>query len=229
MTRRRRIRRPHVIALAATAFVTAATGVAVQAASSAGTEVGQAVVDAARGAVPALPTPRSRSSACHMRGSGPTALPDPRCTPGATDPRVTPATIRTTICAPHVSGVPTWADKVRPPTSVTNRIKAERMKAYGVTLPTSAVELDHSVQEALGGAPGAKKVGRRWEIDAGSPNLWPQPDPAPNLKDKVEAAALAAVCRKGRDLRLTQRQMGSDWIALGRALGVKGLPAGRAS
>src|ERR1035437_3933713 len=51
-------------------------------------------------------------------------LPDPNCTPGAIDPRVTQVNINSTIC---VSG---YTATVRPSTSVTNKIKVEQMQAY---------------------------------------------------------------------------------------------------
>ena len=44
-------------------------------------------------------------------------LPDPKCTPGATDPRVTQSNIQSTIC------VPGYTKTVRPSTSVTDPIK----------------------------------------------------------------------------------------------------------
>jgi len=53
-------------------------------------------------------------------------LPDPACTPGATDPRVTQANINLTICMRGYTAT------VRPPVSVTDRIKVERMAAYGL-------------------------------------------------------------------------------------------------
>src|SRR5947209_1950760 len=58
-------------------------------------------------------------------------LPDPLCTPGAIDPRVTQANIRTTIC---VSG---YTATVRPPVSYTNALKARQIDEYGFadTLP----------------------------------------------------------------------------------------------
>jgi hypothetical protein len=60
--------------------------------------------------------PAARASPCHARG----ALPDRRCTPGARNPAVTPATTGRTIC------VARWTQRVRPPVSVTNPIKVVR-------------------------------------------------------------------------------------------------------
>ena len=48
----------------------------------------------ARYAVQPQPPPGS----CHARGHGLFTLPDRHCTPGHADPRVTQATIATTIC-----------------------------------------------------------------------------------------------------------------------------------
>jgi hypothetical protein len=73
-------------------------------------------------------------------------LPDPNCTPGATDPAVTQDNIDSTIC---VSG---YTKTVRPPTSVTNPIKLERMQAYGFTDSKSNYELDHLIPLEVGGA-----------------------------------------------------------------------------
>jgi hypothetical protein len=59
-------------------------------------------------------------------------LPIAALTPGIADPRVTPATIATTIC---VTG---WSEMVRPPTSVTDPIKTAQIAAYGYDHPTRA-------------------------------------------------------------------------------------------
>src|SRR5262245_60365030 len=61
---------------------------------------------------------------CTARGSGLNVLPDPACTPGATDPRVTQANIQVTICR---SG---YTRTVRPPTSYTEPLKRELMQRY---------------------------------------------------------------------------------------------------
>src|SRR2546426_4112782 len=89
-------------------------------------------------------TATSNPTGCHAIGN---VLPDPACTPGATDPRVTQENIGSTIC---VSG---YTSTVRPPVSVTNPIKQERMQAYGFTDSTANYELDHLISLELGGAP----------------------------------------------------------------------------
>ena len=113
---------------------------------------------------------------CHVRGSGVYVLPDPRCTPGATNPVVTQATIHRTIC---VRG---WTTKVRPSSSYTTKLKIQQMYLYGDRGSTSLYEEDHFIPLELGGSPTSAK------------NLWPEYGHIPNPKDAVENAANKAVC-----------------------------------
>ena len=87
---------------------------------------------------------------CHARGSGPFTRPDPRCTPGASDPRVTRAEIASTICR---SG---YTRSVRPPESVTYVEKRASMRAYGDHGSSRRYEYDHLIPLELGGAPNPK-------------------------------------------------------------------------
>jgi hypothetical protein len=73
-------------------------------------------------------------------------LPDPKCTPGAINPAVTQANINDAICKAG------WTKTVRPPVSVTNKIKQQIDTAYGLSTSTQG-ELDHDVSLELGGAP----------------------------------------------------------------------------
>jgi hypothetical protein len=139
---------------------------------------------------------------CRASGTGELVLPDRSCTPGATNPDVTQATIGTTICR---SG---WTATVRPPESVTEPLKLNQMAAYGETGPPSGYEEDHLIPLELGGAP------------ADPHNLWPEPGASPNAKDKVENAAKAAVCAGRIPLPSAQAAMAANWIAFGQALGV---------
>jgi hypothetical protein len=149
-----------------------------------------------------VPPPVSRAGVtCHARG----ALPDPVCTPGATNPDVTTSTLRTTICKAG------WAATVRPPVSWSSRAKRASMTAYGLTGPASAYEFDHLIPLSLGGAPRSLA------------NLWPELGPTPNRKDAVEAAARRAVCSGAMRLVTAQNAMAKDWPGLGRRLGVSGL------
>jgi len=153
--------------------------------------------------VPAPPVP----TGCHARGTPPRVLPDPTCTPGALNPAVTQATIRTTIC---VRG---WTATIRPPLSWTEPIKRRLMRSYGYPAGTSlrTVELDHLTPLELGGAPAVVA------------DLWPEPGASPNLKDTVESTARARVCSGRMTLVDAQTRIATDWAALGHALGVKGL------
>lgn len=130
------------------------------------------------------------ASSCHMRGN----LPDPVCTPGATNPNVTQANISQTIC---VKG---WTAMVRPPVSYTSGLKTQGIKAYGFTdtNPTHYEE-DHLISLELGGAPSDPK------------NLWPEPGASPNPKDKIENALHDAVCAGKLQLSDAQRRISTDW------------------
>ena len=80
--------------------------------------------------------PMPAANTCQIRQVDGQELPDPRCTPGAINPNVTQANITSTIC---VSG---WTKTVRPPTSVTNRMKKLSDQSYGLTTG-AAGEYDH--------------------------------------------------------------------------------------
>jgi hypothetical protein len=153
--------------------------------------------------VPAA-APAAGPSTCHLRDGG--QLPDPRCTPGATAPRVTQATIYSTIC---VRG---YTATVRPPSSVTTRFK------YDVSWPEYGVpsydhgELDHLIPLELGGSSAAA-------------NLWPEIGPLPNPKDSVENALNHAVCSDRVSLRAAQRAIAADWLTAESVLGIGSSPA----
>jgi hypothetical protein len=80
------------------------------------------------------------------------------------------------------------------------------MTSYGDTQPASALELDHLAPLELGGDP--------WAVT----NLWPEPDF--HLKDKVENAAHKAVCSHSMTLVDAQHEITTNWVELGRQLGV---------
>lgn len=134
--------------------------------------------------------------------AGTGGLPDAGCTPGATDPRVTQATIATTIC------VPGYASSVRPPVRVTSKIKRERMRAYGTVGLPSDVELDHLIPLSLGGAPSA--------VD----NLWPEPwagEMGARTKDRLENVIRRLVCSGEIPLETAQAEIAADWVAAYRS------------
>ncbi len=124
-------------------------------------------------------------------------LPDPKCTEGAIDPAVTQDNIGSTIC---VSG---YTKTVRPPVSVTEPIKVERMQAYGFTDFPSNYELDHLIPLELGGAP------------ADIRNLWPEPyytNPNSYDKDKFENYLHDQVCSGSMDLKIAQNEIATNWV-----------------
>jgi hypothetical protein len=95
-------------------------------------------------------------------GSSPSALPDPRRTPGAVNPAVTQANIDSTIC---VRG---WTRTVRPPKEYTDHLKRQQIREYGYTdHHLSDFEEDHLIPLEIGGAPADPR------------NLWPEPHVAP--------------------------------------------------
>jgi hypothetical protein len=138
---------------------------------------------------------RPRPGTCHARGSGPFTRPDPRCTPGASDPRVTQADIASTICR---SG---YTRSVRPPESVTYVEKRASMRAYSDHGSSRGYEYDHLIPLELGGAPN----------DAH--NLWPEPGATPNPKDALENRLREQVCDGALSLAAAQRAVASDWVA----------------
>lgn len=141
------------------------------------------------------PTPQGGTCRAHD------GLPDPTCTPGETDPRVTQADIGSTICRRG------YTASVRPPAEVTHQIKIERTRAYGIPdVPFSEIELDHLIPLSLGGASTDK-------------NLWPElRRGAHNAadKDKVEQALQDRVCQGRESLAEAQRAIAADWQTAGR-------------
>jgi hypothetical protein len=133
--------------------------------------------------------------AAASRGAAPFTLPDPRCTPGAVDRRVTQADIATTICRAG------YTRTVRPPESVTAREKRVSMRAYGDHGSSHRYEYDHLIPLELGGAPN----------DAH--NLWPEPGGSPNPKDRLENRLRREVCSGTLSLAAARREIARDWVA----------------
>ncbi|MGH3184928.1 MAG: hypothetical protein ACRDOE_23900 [Streptosporangiaceae bacterium] len=138
---------------------------------------------------------------CSYRDHG--QLPDPRCTPGSIDPRVTRADIRSTICKKG------WTSTVRPPESQTERFKYDVAYPAYRTPRSQRTELDHLVPLELGGSNDAT-------------NLWPEHPPTPNPKDKVENALNAAVCQGRVSLSAAQDAIAADWLTAEKKLGLGG-------
>jgi hypothetical protein len=104
----------------------------------------------------------SMASTILLRGPEPkagpaTIYPDSSQTPGASNPDIAHENIAENICKIGWS-----TSSVRPPTSVTNRIKTQTMKAYGFTDSPTHYELDHLISLQNGGCPDCAE------------NLWPE-------------------------------------------------------
>jgi hypothetical protein len=141
------------------------------------------------------------AGSCHQRGAGVYASPDPRCTPGALNPAVGPATIGSTICR---SG---WTSTVRPRESITEPEKLASMRSYGDHGRASSLEYDHLVPLELGGAVNDAR------------NLWPEPDYPQragfylNPKDRLERALNRLVCRGAMSLGRAQVMVATEWVS----------------
>jgi hypothetical protein len=126
-------------------------------------------------------------------------LPDGLRTPGVTDPAVTQANIKRTIC---VSG---WTKPPRrPPTACTNSLKAQQLADWQYSDKTmSAYEEDHRVPLEVGGDP----------RDPG--NLWPEPYNTTwhaRIKDKLETFIKRQVCARKMTLDRGQAVFKGNWI-----------------
>jgi hypothetical protein len=150
-------------------------------------------------------TPSNKSAGLAEAGEarmGPADIyPDPLRTPGATNPDITQANVRDTICNPR------WSTKsIRPPASYTNRLKIEQIREYGYSDSILRdFEEDHFIPLELGGSPTDPK------------NLWPEPfetsipDGGAHAKDKVENYLHAEVCAGSLTLDQAQREITEDW------------------
>lgn len=126
-------------------------------------------------------------------------LPDPRRTPGATNPQVTQADIHSTIC---VSG---WTSTIRPDSSYTTSLKEQQLAAgyaYHGDKATSDYEEDHLIPLEIGGSPTSPL------------NLWPEPYNAPDgarIKDQIENKLNALVCDGAISLASAQHAIAANW------------------
>jgi hypothetical protein len=109
-------------------------------------------------------------------------------TPGALNPAVTQATIRTTICTRG------WTRTIRPPVSYTNALKARQLAQYRLRGPLSAFQEDHLISLELGGNPTDPR------------NLWPEPYPRAAAVDRIENELNDRVCSGSLTLADAQRR-----------------------
>lgn len=124
-------------------------------------------------------------------------LPDPGCTPGVADPRVTQDNIHSTVC---VNG---YSASVRPPSAYTDALKRGQIIAYGYADTNPAdYEEDHLIPLELGGHPTDPK------------NLWPQPRVgtySASQKDMVENSLHLRVCTGSISLKSAQVAIAGNW------------------
>ena len=125
-------------------------------------------------------------------------LPNQTLTPGATNPDVTQASIKQTIC------VSNWTKTVRPPTSYTKKLKEQQIAEYGYTdTDPTHYEEDHLISLQLGGHPTDPK------------NLWPEPymlKCGARIKDVLESRLKRNVCAGKITLRAAQKAIAQNWI-----------------
>ena len=139
-------------------------------------------------------------------------LPDPLRTPGATNPDVTQATIKDTIC------VANWTKTIRPATSYTNKLKRDQIREYGYRDKDPAnYEEDHLISLQLGGHPTDPR------------NLWPEPYHrrcGARIKDVLESRLKRNVCAGKMTLDEAQKRIASNWVNAYRSfVSAEGCPA----
>ena len=124
--------------------------------------------------------------------------PDPKMTPGDTDPSITQDNIKTTICIP---GYTARAGIRNVPDVIKKRVIQEY---YYDKVKFGKVEIDHLISLELGGSNDIK-------------NLWPQSYvSAPynaHLKDALENRFHALVCKGTITLKDAQHMISTGWIA----------------
>lgn len=109
-------------------------------------------------------------------------------TPGALNPAVTQATIRTTICRHG------WTRTIRPPVSYTNELKRRQLAAWKLPGTLRDYQEDHFISLELGGHPTDER------------NLWPEPRPYAEAVDKLENELNRLVCAGTMTLRDAQER-----------------------
>lgn len=129
-------------------------------------------------------------------------LPISSVTPGAINPSVTQANIKSTICK---SG---WTATIRPSSSYTDRLKTQQLFSGAYSFYSdkllSDYEEDYLISLELGGSPTSPL------------NLWPEPyagDSGARVKDVVETKLKTLVCAGRLSLGVAQEAIAQDWYA----------------
>lgn len=126
--------------------------------------------------------------------------PDHSMTPGATNPKVTQANIKRTICKAG------WTKTIRPVTSYTNTLKRQQIEAYGYSdKKPGSYEEDHLISLQLGGDPRDPH------------NLWPEAYAGTcgaRVKDVIETKLKRLVCAPKPTLTLeeAQQMISQNWV-----------------
>lgn len=161
--------------------------------------VAQSGVD--RPGVPPTPVPLpSPTKPAPLPPPGGVVLPK-AVTPGAIDPRVTQANVRSTICRPGYTAT------VRPSSSYTTRLKRQQLATTYADFAdkrTGSYEEDHLISLELGGSPTDPR------------NLWPEPyagATGARVKDRIENRLHAMVCAGTISLAAAQAAIASNWWA----------------
>lgn len=126
------------------------------------------------------------------------SLPNPRWTPGATNPAVSQANIHSTIC---VNG---YAKSIRPPSTWTTALKRQQIRQMGLRdRRLGRYEEDHLIALSIGGHPSDER------------NLWPQARSgrwSASAKDDLEFVLYKMVCTGEMGLVDAQRAIASNWV-----------------
>lgn len=143
------------------------------------------------------------AGSCHYRYSAAgEPLPDPRCTPGATNPKVTQDTLANTICRPGG-----YTKSIRPPVGITRVEKRRNAESYSFSGDLGDAEYDHLIPLSVGGDPNDPR--NLW-LEPPSPGHKPK-DGVNNPKDIVEARLASAVCSGAVQLADAQMAIAADW------------------
>lgn len=145
-----------------------------------------------------------KPGSCHYRYTkDKQPLPDPKCTPGATNPMVTQANISSTICR---SG---YTKTIRPSSYVTGIEKKANALSYGYTGSLRTWEYDHLIPLEAGGSPNSPL------------NLWVEPaspghtgNSVNNPKDSVENKLHTAICSGRITLVRAQLLITQNWTTV---------------
>ena len=151
------------------------------------------------------------AGAAGAASTSPPVLPNDSLTPGATNPAVTQANLRSTVCKRG------WTAKVRPPESVTYPEKRASMRQYGLNYRAGVVEYDHRVPLEAGGAVNSPQ------------NMWPEPYEWSGLvprgqgsktKDRLENFVNRQLCSGKITLVQAQNVFRGNWLAAARQDGL---------